>query len=167
MPAQPTALETYFLQLVNDARAVAGVQRLAFDGELVAAARDHSAWMDATDTASHTGAAGSSIGDRIAAAGYEATQYGENIWYLFGDGIGLDTNAVEQLHQSLMNSPGHRANLLNPSFEDVGIGVVGGDFQGRPAVFVTENFGTPTDAERTEPDDTGGAILSFDEHGLA
>jgi serralysin len=167
MPAQPTALETYFLQLVNDARAVAGVQPLAFDGELVAAARDHSAWMDATDTASHTGAGGSSIEDRIAAAGYEATQDGENIWYLFGDGMALDTNAAEQLHQSLMNSPGHRANLLNPSFEDIGIGLVEGDYQGRPAVFVAQNFGTPTDAERAEPDDTGGAILPVDEHGFA
>jgi serralysin len=84
MPAQPTELETYFLELVNAARAEAGVSPLTFDDELMVAADDHSAWMDATDTFSHTGADGSSPEDRITAAGYEATGTGENICYLSG-----------------------------------------------------------------------------------
>jgi uncharacterized protein YkwD len=72
MPTQPTELEIYFLELVNAARAEAGVPPLTFDDELMVAADDHSAWMDATDTVSHTGADGSSPEDRITAAGYEA-----------------------------------------------------------------------------------------------
>ena len=56
MPAQPTELETYFLELVNGTRAEAGVSPLTFDDELMVAADDHSAWMDATDIVSHTGA---------------------------------------------------------------------------------------------------------------
>jgi serralysin len=148
MPAQPTALETYFLQLVNDARAAAGVQPLAFDGELVAAARDHSAWMDATDTISHTGADGSSPEDRITAAGYEATGTGENISSFFGtDETGATaaatTHFVEMSHELLMDSPDHYQNLINPDFQDVGISLIEGDYQGSPAIFVTQDFGTP------------------------
>jgi hypothetical protein len=45
-----------------------------------------------------------------------------------------------------MNSSGHRANLLNPNFREVGLGVEVGDYRGRSSAFVTENFGkTGTD----------------------
>jgi uncharacterized protein YkwD len=76
-------LENYFLQLVNASRAGAGLAPLVFDAELVAAARDHSVWMDLTDTVSHTGVGGSSPDARVAAAGYDATAWAENIWFIY------------------------------------------------------------------------------------
>jgi serralysin len=148
MPAQPTELETYFLELVNAARAEADVPPLTFDDELMVAADDHSAWMDATDTVSHTGADDSSPEGRIAAAGYEATGTGENISLFYGtDETGATaaatTHFVEELHEGFMDSPEHYQNLVNPDFQDVGISLIEGDYQGSPAIFVTQDFGTP------------------------
>src|SRR5215208_6510520 len=138
MPAQPTELETYFLELVNAARAEADVPPLTFDDELMVAADDHSAWMDATDTLSHTGAADSSPEDRIIAAGYEATGTGEHILFLYGtDETGATaaatTHFVERSHELFMDSPDHYQNLINPDFQDVGISLIEGDYQGSPA----------------------------------
>jgi uncharacterized protein YkwD len=150
----PTALETYFLQLVNQSRAQAGVKPLTFDGELVSAAGTHSEWMIARDVFSHTGINGSSPGDRIKTAGYGATAWGENIAYIGGSGAAsLDEADARQLHTNLMNSPGHKANILSANFTEIGIGLVQGDYNGRPAVMVTENFGRPNSTEAAEPDE--------------
>ncbi len=51
-----------------------------------------------------------------------------------------------------MNSPGHRANILSGNFAEIGIGITQGDYKGRPAIFVTEDFGRPTATEAAEPD---------------
>jgi len=150
----PTALETYFLQLVNQSRAQAGVKPLTFDGELVSASGTHSEWMIAQDVFSHTGVNGSSPGDRINAAGYGASTWGENIAYIGGSGAAtLDEADVQQLHANLMNSPGHKANILSANFTEVGIGLVQGEYNGHTAVMVTENFGRPNSTEAAEPDE--------------
>jgi serralysin len=148
----PTSLEVLFLQLVNEARAKAGTKPLTTDGELLTAARQHNGWMDDTDTFSHTGVNQSSPGDRMAAAGYGAQGWGENIAYVSGD---LTEAAVHQLHQNLMNSPGHRQNIERGSFEEIGIGLEQGTINGHSVVFVTQAFGTPNAQERAEPNDVG------------
>ena len=156
--AIPTELESYFLQLVNADRAKAGAAALVFDGELIASARGHSQWMDATNTFSHTGAGGSSAGNRMAAAGYDARGWGENIAYVSDRGAaGIDKADVEQLHTNLMNSPGHRANLLKAAYKEIGIGLDLGDINGNKAVFVTQNFGTPSTSEAAETDKGGSS----------
>ncbi len=148
----PTSLETLFLQLVNEARAKVGAKPLTFDGELLDSSDAHSAWMDQTDTFSHTGVNGSSPGDRMTAAGYGWQGYGENIAYVSG---GMTEATILQLHTNLMNSPGHYANIINGNFEEIGIGLREGTINGYKVVFVTQNFGTPNAAERAEPDDLG------------
>ncbi|MFC3124229.1 CAP domain-containing protein [Pseudoroseomonas globiformis] len=154
--ALPTDLEIYFLGLVNASRAQAGVKPLSFDGELLHAAGQHSDWMVAQDVFSHTGAGGSSPAQRVTQAGYGWTSTGENIAYIGGAGAAtLDRGDVDQLHANLMNSAGHRANLLNPNFSEIGIGLTQGDFNGRPAVFATQNFGRPNAAEAAEADAPG------------
>jgi serralysin len=156
MPA--TELETYFLELVNATRAEAGLPALTFDEELLNAADDHSAWMDATDTLSHTGANGSSPEDRIAEAGYEATHTGENIWYYAGTDeetgqtAAATTTFVNKSHQWFLNSPGHYQNVVSSDFQEIGISVVEGDYQDWPAVFVTQVYGTPAADEQAEAD---------------
>ncbi|CAH2598671.1 CAP domain-containing protein [Rhodovastum atsumiense] len=138
-------LEDYFLSLVNASRAQAGVSPLVTNTQLASAAGGHSDWMVAQDVFSHTGANGSSPGDRIQAAGYNGSSYGENIAYIAGSNAAvLDEADVRELHQNLMNSPPHRANLLNPDFTQIGIGLTQGDYQGSSAVFVTEDFGRPS-----------------------
>jgi Ca2+-binding RTX toxin-like protein len=156
--ATPTELEAYFLQLVNADRAKAGAAALVFDAELIDSARGHSQWMDATNTFSHTGAGGSSAGNRMAAAGYDARGWGENIAYVSDRGAaGIDKADVEQLHTNLMNSPGHRANLLKAAYKEIGIGLDLGDINGNKAVFVTQNFGTPSTSEAAEKDKGGSS----------
>ena len=148
----PTNLETLFLQLINEARTNAGVKALAFDGELLDSSDAHSAWMDQTDTFSHTGVNGSSAGARMTSAGYGWQGWGENIAYVSGS---MTEATVRQLHTNLMNSPGHYANIVNGSYEEIGIGLKEGTINGYKVVFVTQNFGTPNAAERAEPNDVG------------
>jgi len=123
MPAQPTAAESYFLQLVNGTRAHAGASPLTFNNQLMIAADNHSAWMDANDTVSH-GAA-------------------ESVWDFYGtDETGQTAAAtphfVEEAHRALVISDSQ--NLLNPNFHTVGIGLLEGDYLGYPAVFATLDF---------------------------
>ena len=143
----PTPLQTYMLSLVNDARAAAGVRPLQLDAELIAAAQGHAAWMVDADVFSHTGQGGSTPAQRGTAANYGWVRYAENVAYVSGTGVAPDERIVRQLHTNLMGSPGHRANILGASFSQVGIGLASGDYQGRPAVFVAQNFATPTAAE--------------------
>ncbi|WP_162003422.1 CAP domain-containing protein [Microvirga tunisiensis] len=150
----PTNLETYFLQLVNETRTKAGAKPLTFDGELLDSSDAHSGWMEQTDTFSHTGVSGSSAGQRMTSAGYGWQGWGENIAYSSGP---LNEATVQKLHDMLVNSPGHYANLVNGRFEEIGIGLKTGTINGYNVVFVTQNFGTPNAAERAEADDVGTA----------
>ena len=93
MPAQPTDTELYLLNLVNATRAKEGASALISDGELNVAADNHSEWLDANEPAGledktkgdpHVGENGSHPADRIAAAGYDATATGENIYFYYG-----------------------------------------------------------------------------------
>ena len=153
MAPPPSEWETYLLRLINASRAEAGAGALSFDAELAQAAGDHTSWMLATDTFSHTGEGGSSASQRATDAGYGWRATGENIAYIGGsDAAVLDAADVERLHANLMASPGHRTNLLNPNYTEVGLGIEQGDFRGRPAVFVTEYFGRPNASEAAEPD---------------
>ena len=61
--------------------------------------------------------------------------------------MALDRADVEQLHDNLVNSPGHYANLVNANFTEVGIGLAEGDLDGRPVAIVTEDFGTPSGSD--------------------
>lgn len=148
MPLIPTALQNFMLGLINEARAAAGLRALALDAELTTAAQGHAQWMVDADVFSHTGQGGSTPAQRGTTAGYQWTRYGENVAYIAGNtAVVLNETDVRQLHTNLMNSPGHRANILSAAFTQVGIGLAQGDYQGRPAVFVAQTFGTPTAAE--------------------
>jgi serralysin len=141
--SQVNAYEQYMLELINAERSKVGAQPLASDGDLNESAENHSAWMISTDTFSHTGAGGSNPGARMEAAGYAFSgSYGwaENIaWMSTRAPAGLQ-NEVEQLHTNLMNSSGHRANLLNDSYREIGVGFEVGQYKSYEGAFVTQNF---------------------------
>ncbi|RWB74389.1 CAP domain-containing protein [Mesorhizobium sp.] len=146
---QHSANEQYLLELINAERAKVGAQPLAFDNDLSEAAEGHDQWMLATDTFSHTGSGGSSPTTRMKNAGYTLSgswATGENIaWATTRAPTGY-VDEVKLLHTNLMNSSGHRANILNPNFREVGLGFEVGDYKGRSSAFVTEDFGkTGTD----------------------
>lgn len=101
---------------INQERQKYGLQILTVADELVAAARRHSADMAANNLFSHTGSDGSSPYTRIIEAGYRFRYAGENI------AAGYAT--AQQVVSAWMNSPGHRANILNAGFCEVGIGYI-------------------------------------------
>ncbi|MGG5809954.1 CAP domain-containing protein [Falsiroseomonas sp. CW058] len=161
--AEPTAFEQYLLELVNRARldpageaarfgiglndglaagtiSATAKAPLAFNPLLIDAARAHSDWILATDTFSHTGAGGSSPGDRMAAAGYVFSgswTWGENIALRSGT---ITAGTVELLHEQLFESAGHRKNILNASFRETGLGLAQGEYKGGTVTDVTEAF---------------------------
>lgn len=141
--SEPSAEEQYLLELINADRAAAGAQPLAGNGLLNAAAESHSQWMIDADVFSHTGANGSTPTARMQAAGYAfsgAWSNGENIAWMSLRAPAGYADEVQQLHTNLMNSEGHRANLLNGGFTEVGLGFQVGEFQGWQGAFVTEDF---------------------------
>jgi hypothetical protein len=140
---QPSANEQYMLELINAERAKVGAQALAFDANLLTSSENHSQWMLASDTFSHTGSGGSDPTQRMTAAGYNfagSWASAENIAWATTRAPAEYQDEVQLLHTNLMNSPGHRTNLLNANFKEIGIGFEIGDYQGRESAFVTENF---------------------------
>jgi hypothetical protein len=113
---QWNGLEHGVLDLVNRDRAAQGLGTLNGDSRLHDAARGHSQDMASNNFFSHTGTGGTSPGDRIAAEGYSATAWGENI------AAGFLT--AESVVTAWLNSPGHRDNMRNGIFTDAGIGYI-------------------------------------------
>jgi hypothetical protein len=147
-------VERMMLDLINAERAREGVDPLRLEQRLNDSAEDHSAWTLAADTFSHIGANGSSPTARLRDAGFKfqgSWSSGENIAWQSERGRGGIADDVAQLHASLMNSPGHRANILSPNFELVGIGVERGDFKGYDGVVVTQNFARTSAPVRLDP----------------
>ncbi|MFF6777101.1 sigma-70 family RNA polymerase sigma factor [Streptomyces sp. NPDC012637] len=103
------------IELANAERAKAGCGPLTEHSLLTRAAQGHSDDMAARDFFDHTNPDGADPGDRVTAAGYRWSTYGENI------AKGQRTPA--DVMEAWMNSPGHRANILNCSFKEIGIGI--------------------------------------------
>lgn len=121
-------LEAQMLDLVNDERAKVGLASLAADPELAEVARLHSADMLARGYFAHETPEGLSPFDRIRAAGITYRTAGENL---------AVAPTLSMAHTGLMNSPGHRANILRPEFGRLGIGILDG---GACGLMVTQNF---------------------------
>ncbi len=170
--SKANALEISMLDLINAERASAGVAPLVFNDKLNDASETHSSWMLDADRFSHTGENGSSPHERIKDAGYQFEgnyRSGENIAYQSERGAeGLDDD-VRSLHDGLMGSPGHRANILNPDYKEIGIGIERGDFsQGGSefdSVMVTQNF-AKSDADNTTTDAEDPADTTADSGGM-
>ncbi|HHX74021.1 MAG TPA: hypothetical protein GX699_03870 [Firmicutes bacterium] len=105
------------LGLVNAERAKAGLAPLKVDMALVKLARLKSEDMIKNGYFAHQSPTYGSPFEMMKAAGITYRIAGENL-------AGAPT--VERAHSGLMNSPGHRANILRPSFTHVGIGIVSG-----------------------------------------
>ncbi len=116
------ASEQQMLGLVNSERAKAGVGQLVLDTGITAVARVHSRDMFERKYFSHISPEGTDVGDRLTAGGVTFTYAGENLAY---------APDVGTAHQGLMDSEGHKRNILDPNFHRVGIGVIDGGVYGR------------------------------------
>jgi uncharacterized protein YkwD len=110
------------LCLHNAERVRHGLPRLSENPRLRRAAARHTLHMVEARFFDHTTPAGSTMGDRIRRSGYTSRTHGWAIGENIAWGTGRLATAA-QIHRSWMNSPGHRANILQRSFREIGIGI--------------------------------------------
>ncbi len=135
--------EVMMLDLINNVRAEArncgdtffpAAPPLNWDDRVAAAALSHSTDMAKNKLFDHEGSDGSDPGDRLMNEGYDPSNWGENI------AVGFDLEAV--VMDAWLNSPGHCANIMDPSYEDVGVGVDKGKFKGKMETYWTLDLAT-------------------------
>jgi uncharacterized protein YkwD len=116
------ASESRMLELVNDERIALGLEPLVMDDSLRNLARAHSTDMFTRGYFSHITPEGITPFDRMENAGIDYMIAGENLAL---------APTVDTAHEGLMNSAGHRANILTPEFRKIGIGVMDGGVRGK------------------------------------
>jgi uncharacterized protein YkwD len=132
LPTQASAkkLATATVCLVNQERTKRGLKPLRVNRRLSKAAAGHARDMVNRDYFSHDSAGGGSFVDRIKRAGYVAANAFPSLGEDLAAGSGT-LGSARAIVKSWMESPGHRANILNRKFREMGIGVVlgmpGGD----------------------------------------
>ncbi|MEV4120351.1 CAP domain-containing protein [Micromonospora sp. NPDC049645] len=103
------------VDLVNAERAKTGCKALSIDDKLMTAAQRHSQDQADHQNMTHTGSDGSNAGVRLDRVGYAWRTYGENVaWNQQNPAAVMD---------AWMNSSGHRANILNCAFTEIGVGI--------------------------------------------
>lgn len=121
-------LEMQMLALVNAERKSHGLKILQYDASLTIAARDHSADMFKRGYFSHNTPEGINPFQRLHKAHIRYRYAGENLAL---------APTLLKAHEELMKSPGHRANILNPAYGRIGIGIAAGGDHG---LMVTQEF---------------------------
>ena len=111
--APDAVAERQLFDLVNEERTQRGIAALEWDDRLVPVARSHSEEMLMLKYFSHDSPVAGSPFDRIKGAGIPYSRAGENLAY---------AQSIAVAHRALMDSPGHRENILRPEFTHMGIG---------------------------------------------
>jgi uncharacterized protein YkwD len=121
-------LEAEMLILVNKERIAKGLKAVMADKEMAKVARKHSADMFTRGYFSHYTPEGKNPFDRMK---------DDKLFFLTaGENLAL-SQTLTMAHDGLMKSPGHRANILNPTFGRLGIGILDGGIYG---LMITQNF---------------------------
>lgn len=120
--------ESQFTSLINKERSSRSIRTLTVYSDLVAVARRHSARMAEKGTIWHNPNLGTEVSG----------------WTVVGENVGMG-GTVSDLHQAFMNSPGHRANILDREYNQIGVGVVVKD----GTIYVTEVFAQRKTATKT------------------
>jgi uncharacterized protein YkwD len=130
-PSQNGSVQQQILTLVNVERKKVNLQPLTLNNKLGQAAQNHTNDMVSKSYFSHTSPTGGTMTSRVNAVGYVYSTIGENI----AAGSSTATATMTQW----MNSPGHRANILNPKFRELGVGYAPSNDQYR--YYWTQVFG--------------------------
>lgn len=120
--------EEEMLRLVNEERALEGLPELVMDETIREVSRMHSVDMFQRGYIGHVDPDGTTPFDRMREGGVSFVAAGENLAL---------APTVSIAHQGLMDSPGHRENILNPAYNRIGIGVARG---GRHGAMFTQKF---------------------------
>ena len=124
------SFDQQILDLVNQERAKVGADPLSINEQLDQTADLHSQDQASMNNMTHTGSNGSDAGTRIQGEGYQFSMVAENVAAGY-----LDAEAVVA---GWMGSEGHRENILNSGFEELGVGYATSD---DGTIYWTQNFG--------------------------
>jgi uncharacterized protein YkwD len=155
-----TILPVSLVSLTNDERTAHGVKTLTRSTILDAAARLKAEDMVAKGYFEHDSPEGVTPWHWFKTVGYDYVYAGENLAVHFTD----STDVVS----AWMNSPGHRQNILNDTYTEIGIGTARGVYKGAPTVFVVQMFGAQkTSTAQDVSRHVAASNTSGDTHGTA
>ncbi len=138
LPAYSSAITVEnIINLTNQSRKEYNLKTLVENSTLNQAAQAKANDMLLKGYFSHNTPDGKTPWDFIQTAGYGYIMAGEN--------LAVNFTEAEHVEEAWMNSPGHKANIINKDFEEIGIGIAQGDYQGHNAIFVVQMFGTPVE----------------------
>jgi uncharacterized protein YkwD len=141
-------IEAAIFDLVNQERTRRDISAVSRHPKLDTVARNYARLMAARNEMGHF-VGGTTPGQRITAGGYRWSRYGEN--------VARGYRTAQEVMNGWMNSPGHRANILNPRFVDMGIGVA---TRNNRTKFFCQDFASPRQG-RTVPGKTTPATSSI------
>lgn len=124
------------IALTNNLRNEQGLPLLDTNGLLTTSAGLKAEDMNAKQYFSHTSPEGHKLSYFLGKAGYKYSTAGENLAVGFSD--------ASDVVDAWMKSPKHYSNLVDTDFKQFGIGLVAGEFEGKPTVFVAQHFGSPS-----------------------
>ena len=122
-----SANELNLFKLLNQERVKAGQPKLQWDYHLAQAAREHTQLLANRHALSHQFLGEAMLGDRIGATGLRFNSAAENV---------AEGDTVENIHDALMKSPEHRANILSPKYNAIGFAIIAKDDE----LYVTQDF---------------------------
>jgi uncharacterized protein YkwD len=158
-----TVVSAVLVDLANADREGMSVHPLVLNSTLIEAAQLKANDMASKGYFAHTSPEGITPWFWFEATGYRFSYAGENLAINFSDS--------EDVERAWMNSEGHRANILNGNFTEIGIATANGTYQGRETTFVVQLFGKPARAlastAETAPSVSEKPVVSKKEDGAA
>jgi len=137
-------ISSVLVDLTNEDREEENLGSLKVNPVLVAAAQAKAEDMAEKGYFAHNSPEGLTSWHWFTEAGYSFSYAGENLAVNFSDS--------EDVTQAWMDSPTHRANIMNGRFTEIGIATAVGEYKGKETIFVVQMFGTPrTVAASVEP----------------
>ncbi len=141
------------VNLTNQARVAVGLPALHVNAKLASSAQAKAEDMLQNQYFAHTSPSGVSPWYWIGRSGYSYIKSGENLAVHFAQ--------AEDVEAGWIASPGHKKQIMDPDFVDVGVGVVQGTFEDVPTYFVAEHFGEPQ-TEKVLAANTGTVKVAFE-----
>jgi len=134
------------LEQTNNERKNAGLEALEYNSILSLSAQKKAEDMFKNDYWAHTSPQGKTPWTFFEAAGYRYSVAGEN--------LAKDFYSTDSLMKAWINSPTHKANIINVKYKEIGIAVVNGTLGGIKTTLVVQHFGTPLVAVQKAPQNT-------------
>ncbi|QQG43540.1 MAG: hypothetical protein HYW45_00785 [Candidatus Daviesbacteria bacterium] len=144
--------QNQLIELTNQERQKNGLSPLRENTALNQAAAAKATNMFQENYWAHFAPSGKTPWDFILSAGYKFTYAGENLAKSFSQSNEVVT--------AWMQSPTHRANILNPKYQDIGIAVVEGVLNGQKTTLVVQEFGTTQTLAAAPTVSVGGEKLT-------